>query len=75
MTKAVPQEELKALVLKQFGIRVDCTLEIVPLDHTEWLSAKKWPRFTLLGQTFASVGVGIVAAQRFVPEVCFCGVD
>jgi hypothetical protein len=69
MAKAMPQEELKQLVLEQFGIRITCPLSIETLQHTEWMAASKWPHFTLLGQTLAAAFVGYYAARQFVPEV------
>lgn len=69
MAKPMPQEDLKQLVLKQFGISITSQLSIEPLQNTEWLSASKWPHFTLLGQTLAAALVGYYAARQFVPEV------
>ena len=69
MAKVMHQEDLKQLVVRQFGIRISCELSIVPLQCTEWLAATRWPRFTLLGQTAAAAVVGYRAARCFVPEV------
>jgi hypothetical protein len=70
MAKAMPQGDLKQLVLHQFGINITSELSILSLRHTEYLSADKWTRFTLFWQTMMGVLIGYFSARQFVPEVC-----
>lgn len=69
LAKEISQEDLKALVKRQFGLSITCNLSIVPVSYTHWLTGAKWPHFTLLGQTLSAALVGYSAARALVPEV------
>lgn len=64
-TAASLQEEAR----KRFNVHLIHPIEVVPLRHSDYLSPKRYPRFTLIGQAWGSVRVGWEALEQLVPEV------
>jgi hypothetical protein len=62
-------DDLKDTVKRQFGVKVDAAVEIIPLQHVESLSPVRWPRCTMLFQALASVAVAWSGLRQAVPEV------
>ncbi len=57
-------------VKQQFGFDLEGkSVQFVWLNHTEWLEAKRYPRFTLIGQTLGSIVTILEALSSFVPDV------
>eukprot|EP01026_Neomeris_dumetosa_P077243 TRINITY_DN83251_c0_g1_i5.p1 TRINITY_DN83251_c0_g1~~TRINITY_DN83251_c0_g1_i5.p1 ORF type:complete len:516 (-),score=48.34 TRINITY_DN83251_c0_g1_i5:305-1795(-) len=60
---------LAADAISRFGIKIPLNIRIVTLDNCESLYPQNHPRFTLLGQSYASYLLGWQAMRKLVPEV------
>ena len=58
-------------VKKTFNIDLPRTVEFIHLRSTGALNLKMWPLSTLLGQSIASMWVGMEAFSSFIPNVFF----
>lgn len=58
-------------VKKTFNIELPRTVEFIHLRSTGALNLKMWPLSTLLGQSIASMWVGMEAFSSFIPNVFF----
>lgn len=71
---ADPVEKKKEIingVKKTFNIELPRTVEFIHLRSTGALNLKTWPLSTLLGQSIASMWVGMEAFSSFIPNVFF----
>ena len=55
-------------VQDRFSITLKDRVEFVYLRWVSWVEPQSWPRFTILGQSFGSVVLGIEALLRFKPH-------
>jgi len=54
---------------ERFNIQLERPVEFVFLAKRDWVEAKTWPHFTLLGQSIGSMILGFEALWKFVPDV------
>jgi len=66
-TEATP-EEILTKASQRFNIHVPSHVEFIYLHKRDWVEAKKWPYFTLLGQSLGSFFLGLEALFKFVPD-------
>ncbi|XP_013408388.1 GDP-Man:Man(3)GlcNAc(2)-PP-Dol alpha-1,2-mannosyltransferase [Lingula anatina] len=62
-------EEILQKAWQRFNIKVSRPVEFVYLTRRDWVEAKTWPYFTLLGQSMGSVFLGWEALCKLVPDV------
>lgn len=66
-TDAAPEEILQK-VKQRFNLTVS-NVEFIYLHKRRWVEAERYPRFTLLGQSLASMMLGFEALNSFVPDI------
>lgn len=54
---------------ERFNIKLPDSIEFIYLHNRRWVEAEKYPRFTLLGQSFGSIVLGIEALNALVPDI------
>ena len=62
-------EEILQKARQRFNIILPKPVEFVYLRTRQWVEAKKYPIFTLLGQSFGSVILGLEALTSYVPDI------
>ena len=62
-------EEILDKARQRFNIELPKPVEFVYLHTRKWVEAKKYPIFTLLGQSFGSVILGMEALFSYVPDI------
>jgi alpha-1,2-mannosyltransferase len=66
----VTQTQLLENVLRRFNIALNPkTIHIVPLRRRYWVSASRYPYFTMLGQSLGSYVLAYEAISSFVPDI------
>ena len=65
------KKDVIAGVKRTFNIDLPRPVEFVHLRSTDALNLKMWPLSTLLGQSIASMWVGMEALSSFIPNVFF----
>lgn len=64
----IPAEELLQNAFQKFNVRVqNNNIEFVTLYNRGWVEAKRYPCFTLLGQSLGSLLLGVEALLKLVP--------
>lgn len=66
-TDASPEEILQK-AKERFNLTLS-NVEFIYLHRRAWVEANRYPRFTLLGQSFGSMVLGFEALGSFVPDV------
>lgn len=56
-------------VQERFGIVLSREVKFVYLKRRSWVEARRWPRFTMLGQSIGSVVLGFEALMTLSPHV------
>jgi alpha-1,2-mannosyltransferase len=56
-------------VYQRFDIKLKSEIEFVYLHKRPWLEHKRYPYFTLLGQSLGSIIVGIEALLLYLPGI------
>lgn len=54
---------------QRFNIALPSSVEFIFLKRRKWVEAKKYPFFTLLGQSIGSVILGMEALWSYVPDI------
>ena len=62
-------DEILEKARQRFNIILPKPVEFVYLHTRKWVEAKKYPIFTLLGQSFGSVILGLEALMSYVPDI------
>lgn len=62
-------EQLQSRALRNFNLRMESPVEIIPLETVSYLDPKNYPSFTLLLQALGSVVVAWEGLRSCVPEV------
>lgn len=62
-------EEILDKACQRFNIDLPKSVEFVYLHTRKWVEAKKYPIFTLLGQSFGSLILGMEALVSYVPDI------
>ncbi|XP_052796296.1 GDP-Man:Man(3)GlcNAc(2)-PP-Dol alpha-1,2-mannosyltransferase-like isoform X2 [Mya arenaria] len=62
-------QEILAKADQRFNITLPKSIDFVFLRSRNWVEAKKYPIFTLLGQSLGSLKLGLEALVSFVPDV------
>lgn len=62
-------EQLCRHAQERFNLKVQPSFQVVPLSRTRLLSPSLYPRFTMLGQAWGSVRVGMEAVGKLLPGV------
>ncbi|KAK9831961.1 hypothetical protein WJX81_003478 [Elliptochloris bilobata] len=62
-------EQLRKSALSGFNVELPRSIEVVKLAEVDLLKPERYPHFTLVGQAAGSVGLGLAALRRLVPEV------
>jgi len=63
------EDEILQRAKDRFNIELKRRVHFVYLRQRRWVTAEKWPVFTLLGQSIGSLILGIEALWKFVPDV------
>ena len=62
-------EELLARAERNFNLKIDSSIEIIPLLRVSWLEPVRYPRFTLFCQSLASICVAWMGLLNAIPEI------
>lgn len=62
-------EKLSQDASRRFNITLTQPIHVVPLANTAWVLPERYPRFTLLGQSWGAAKLGYEALSKLVPEV------
>ena len=62
-------DEILNRAIERFNIRLHEPVEFVYLSKRNWVEAKVWPYFTLLGQSLGSILLGFEAIWKCVPDI------
>ncbi|KAF9380222.1 asparagine-linked glycosylation protein [Podila verticillata] len=66
----VTKQDILDRVSNRFNINLDPSLvDFEFLEKRYWIEDAKWPRFTLIGQSFGSMVLGWEALKKVVPDV------
>lgn len=65
----VEPRDILSKAQKQFGIVLLKEVKFLYLKRRAWVEAKRWPRFTLLGQSIGSIFLGLEALALLSPHV------
>jgi alpha-1,2-mannosyltransferase len=67
---SIPSEELLQNAFQKFNVRIqNNNIEFITLHKRGWVEAKRYPHFTLLGQSIGSLVLGAEAIFKLVPGV------
>ncbi|CAG8733694.1 4895_t:CDS:10, partial [Cetraspora pellucida] len=68
----VTREEILEKVKTRFSIELNPdTIAFVFLNNRKWVEDSRYPRFTILGQSFGSIILGFEALKKLTPDIYF----
>ncbi|CAG8481617.1 220_t:CDS:10 [Racocetra persica] len=68
----VTREEILENVKTRLSIELNPdTIDFVFLNNRKWVEDSRYPRFTLLGQSFGSIILGFEALKKLTPDIYF----
>nr|CAG8593414.1 1152_t:CDS:10 [Entrophospora candida] len=68
----VTKKEILSKVLERFNIEIKSEIvEFIFLHKREWVVDRRYPRFTLLGQSIGSMVLGYEALNKLTPDIYF----
>lgn len=67
--KTVKPDHILSNAQDRFGIVLLQDVKFVYLKWRNWVEARRWPRFTLMGQSLGSILLGMEALMSFAPHI------